>query len=213
MTLKKRLTLSVSVLFLAALAGCAGDPVLVDNQQSGDTAAKPLVIYSGRNENLVGPLIEQYRESTGQDVQVRYGETAEMASTILEEGANSPADVFYGQDAGALGALAKEGRLAKLPADILNRVDSRFRSDDDLWVGSSGRARVLVYNTDELSEADLPADIWGLTEEQFNDLVDRIRTQQGALELLAVANRDLYETSSLDVRIEVRALAEEGEPE
>lgn len=167
MTLKKRLTLSVSVLFLAALAGCAGDPVLVDNQQSGDTAAKPLVIYSGRNENLVGPLIEQYRESTGQDVQVRYGETAEMASTILEEGANSPADVFYGQDAGALGALAKEGRLAKLPADILNRVDSRFRSDDDLWVGSSGRARVLVYNTDELSEADLPADIWGLTEEQW----------------------------------------------
>jgi len=53
----------------------------------------------------------------------------------------------------------------------------------------------------------------GLTEEQFNDLVDRIRTQRGSLELLAVANRDLYETSSLDVRIEVRALPEEGEPE
>ena len=104
----------------------------------------PLVIYSGRNENLVGPLIEQFQTDTGIQVEVRYGGTSEMAATILEEGANSPADVFYGQDAGALGALSQAGRLAPLPAAVLDLVDGRFRSTQGDWIGASGRARVLV---------------------------------------------------------------------
>lgn len=160
------LALGVSILALTLLAGCAGNSAPVATYASGE-APQPLVVYSGRNENLVGPLIEQYRQATGQDVQVRYGDTAEMAATILEEGANSPADVYYGQDAGALGALAKEGRLAVLPDEILGLVQPSFRSQDGRWVGASGRARVLVYNSDVLGEADLPADIWGLTEEQW----------------------------------------------
>ncbi|HXW00486.1 MAG TPA: extracellular solute-binding protein [Anaerolineae bacterium] len=120
-----------------------------------------LTIYSGRGEELVGPLIDQFEQETGLNVEVRYGSTAEMAATILEEGANSPADVYYGQDAGALGALAKAGRLAPLPEDALSLVDPRFRSAEGLWVGTSGRARVVVYNTEKLSEADLPDDIFG----------------------------------------------------
>ena len=109
----------------------------------------------GRNENLVGPLIERFRNETGVDVQMRYGETAEMAATILEEGDNSPADVFFGQDAGALGALAQEGRLSTLPDDLLAQVDPRFRSKDGQWVGTSGRARVLVYNTEQVQNEEL----------------------------------------------------------
>jgi len=120
-----------------------------------------LTIYSGRGEELVGPLIDQFEQETGLNVEVRYGSTAEMAATILEEGANSPADIYYGQDAGALGALAQAGQLAPLPEDALNLVDPRFRSPEGLWVGTSGRARVVVYNTDKLSEADLPDDIFG----------------------------------------------------
>jgi iron(III) transport system substrate-binding protein len=116
-----------------------------------------LTIYSGRNENLVGPLIEQFKEQSGIDVQVRYGDTAEMAATILEEGDNSPADLFFAQDAGALGALAQEGRFVALPTTLTEQVEARFRSPENLWVGISGRARVLVYNTDLVSEADLPA--------------------------------------------------------
>lgn len=139
-------------------APAVADPVDADG---------PLVIYSGRNENLVGPLLEQFQTDTGIQVEVRYGGTSEMAATILEEGDNSPADVFYGQDAGALGALSQAGRLAPLPADVLELVDSRFRSTDGDWIGASGRARVLVYNTDLVSEADLPADVWGLTEARW----------------------------------------------
>ena len=126
-----------------------------------------LTIYSGRTESLVGPLLDRFEQETGLNVEVRYGDTAEMAATILEEGSNSPADVYYGQDAGALGALAKAGRLSALPEATLNRVEPRFRSPEGLWVGTSGRARTVVYNTNNLTEADLPDDIFGFCDPQW----------------------------------------------
>ena len=123
-----------------------------------------LVVYSGRSENLVGPLIEKFEAASGIDVEVRYGSTPEVAATLLEEGANSPADLFFAQDPGGLGAVANAGLLAPLPAEIVNAVKPEFRSPDGLWVGVSGRARVVVYNTDLLTEADLPADIADFTD-------------------------------------------------
>lgn len=123
-----------------------------------------LVIYSGRSENLVGPLLEQFEAETGVNTEVRYGDTAEMAATILEEGQNSPADVFFGQDAGALGALQSAGRFQPLPQDVLNLVDPRFRSEAGEWIGVSGRARVFVYNTETIAEEVLPPSIWDLTD-------------------------------------------------
>ena len=134
-------------------------------------AGGELVIYSGRSENLVAPLIEEFEKETGINVEVRYGGTAEMAATILEEGDNSPADVFFAQDAGSLGALAQAGRLEKLPDDILNKVDARYRSPNGEWVGASGRARVLVYNTDQLQESDLPDNVFGLTDPKWANQV------------------------------------------
>jgi iron(III) transport system substrate-binding protein len=127
-----------------------------------------LTIYSGRSESLVGPLIAQFEAESGLNVEVRYGDTAAMAATILEEGANSPADIYYGQDAGALGALAKAGRFTVLPANTLNLVESRFRSPQGYWVGTSGRARTVVYNPTTLSEADLPDDIFGFCAPEWN---------------------------------------------
>lgn len=126
-----------------------------------------LVIYSGRSQELVEPLFEQFEEESGIEVQVRYGDTAELAATILEEGENSPADLFFAQDPGALGALTDEGRLRPLPQETLDRVPEHFRSDDGVWVGTSGRARVVAYNTDELSESDLPDSIFGFTDPEW----------------------------------------------
>jgi iron(III) transport system substrate-binding protein len=99
---------------------------------------------------------------------VRYGDSAELAATILEEGQSSPADVFLSQDAGSLGAVAKEGLFAELDEDILDRVDPRFRSSEGQWVGVSGRARVAVYNTEVLSENDLPDSILDFTDERWS---------------------------------------------
>nr|WP_155707381.1 iron ABC transporter substrate-binding protein [Gloeocapsopsis dulcis] len=123
-----------------------------------------LVIYSGRNEELIGQLIEQFRQETGANVQVRYGDTAELAATILEEGNNSPADVYFAQDAGALGALQQEGRTAQLPENLLNQVNSRYRSPEGQWLGITGRVRTVDYNTNLVQPGELPQSIFGFTE-------------------------------------------------
>jgi iron(III) transport system substrate-binding protein len=149
-----------------------------------------LVVYSGRSENLVAPLIEQFEEATGVNVEVRYGGTAEMAATILEEGENSPADVFFAQDAGSLGALAEAGRLETLPEEILNKVDVRYRSPEGEWVGASGRARVLVYNTEQLQESDLPANVFELTDPKWADQVGWAPTN-GSFQSFVTAMRQL----------------------
>jgi iron(III) transport system substrate-binding protein len=176
--------LSVSVLVGAfAFAGCSTTATSpsISNEASTAPSAAPslaasaspeessavsgsLTIYSGRSEELVGPLIERFEAETGLDVSVDYAGTTDLAATILEEGDASPADVFFSQDAGALGAVAAEGRLASLPDATLGLVPDRFRADDGNWIGVSGRARVVIYDTRTLSETDLPTTIGGFTD-------------------------------------------------
>ncbi|WP_141326759.1 iron ABC transporter substrate-binding protein [Myxococcus sp. AB025B] len=130
-------------------------------------AAETLTVYSGRNEKLVGPLLKKFTEKTGIEVKVRYGETPQLAATLLEEGDKTPADVFFAQDAGALGALSNAGRLQALPKATLDKVDARFRSPTGQWVGVSGRARVVAYNTQKVKAADLPDSILGYTDAKW----------------------------------------------
>jgi iron(III) transport system substrate-binding protein len=158
-----RLRALVALLALLAAAACGnGDTTAAD----GGTGT--LTVYSGRSEELVGPLLRRFEEETGITVEARYGDTAEMAATILEEGGNSPADVFFGQDAGALGALSGAGRLQELPSELLEEVDGQYRSANDDWVGVSGRARVVVYNTGAVSEDELPDSIAGFTDPEWS---------------------------------------------
>ena len=132
---------------------------------TADADVVTLTIYSGRGEELVKPVIDQFSELTGINVQVRWGGTAELAATILEERDNTPADIFYAQDPGALGALQE--RFVQLPADILEQAEPQFHPPDGKWVGVSGRARTVVYNTERLSEADLPDSMWGFTDPKW----------------------------------------------
>lgn len=130
-----------------------------------------LVVYSGRNEELIGPLYEQFTADTGIEVSVRYADSAALAGQLLEEGDRTPADVFISQDAGALGALAKGGCLAELPNEVLDRVPEQYRSDDGNWVGLTGRARVIVYNPELVSAAELPDSIEDVIDERWNGQV------------------------------------------
>jgi iron(III) transport system substrate-binding protein len=155
----------------AVLGACSFSPSPSGSPTAGgsfDAEADALIVYSGRTEELVGPIIERFETESGIDVEVRYGDTAEMANTILTEGDNSPADVFFAQDAGALGALADGGRLAVLPDEVLGSVDDRFHSPDGEWVGISGRSRVVAYNTENVSEDELPDTIFGFTDPEWS---------------------------------------------
>jgi len=148
-------------------AGAEPDPVADPEAEPGEdfsAGTGDFTLYSGRNETLVGPLIEQYAEETGVTIDTRYGGTGELAATILEEGEDTPASLFFSQDAGALGLLADEERFETLPAELLDRVEERFRDSEGRWVGVTGRARVLAYNTDTVSEDELPESVRDLTD-------------------------------------------------
>ena len=139
-------------LFLAACGGSGGDE-------------GSLTVYSGRSETLVGPLIQRFEDSTGIDVSVKFAGTPQLAATLLEEGGNTPADVFFAQDPGGLSAVAE--LLEPLPAGVLEMVPQWAVSPTGVWVGVSGRARTVVYNTERLTPEDLPEDLTGFADPKW----------------------------------------------
>lgn len=142
-------------------ASCGGD--------DGDS----VTIYSGRNQELIQPILDEFSEETGIKVNVKYGDSADLALLIDEEAAaqKTKADVFLSQSPGSLGFLETDGRLAALPQSTLELVPETVRDENERWIGFSGRQRVLVYNTDLIDEADLPSSVFDLTQPEWNDKV------------------------------------------
>ena len=126
-----------------------------------------LTIYSGREQALVKPIMDRFAEETGIELNVRYASSTSLATALVEEGGNSPADVYWSQEPGTLGLVAARGLLARLPQATVGKVPSRFTTRSRRWVGTSGRSRVLVYNTNELQTGELPASVWGLTNAKW----------------------------------------------
>ena len=153
-----RLALVVSGVFLVGCVAVAADRP-VDRLPDGK-----FTLYSGRDEALVQPLIDLFEEQTGIQVEVRYGNTAELGALLLEEGEATPAQVFLSQDAGALGALSQAGLFDTLPSAITDAVPAEFTSTDGSWVGVTGRARVVVFDSDVLNPNDLPDRIGAYVE-------------------------------------------------
>jgi iron(III) transport system substrate-binding protein len=203
----KKKSLSLAALALApiiALSGCAA---------ASTDSAESITIYSGRSETLITELLDTFTQETGIEVNVRYGDSAELAAQILEEGSNVQADVFFSQDAGALGALAKEGVTKSLTADITDLVGASYKSKDSQWVGVSGRARVLVVNPNKVTKLptsyrDLMDPIWrgriGIapTNASFQAFITAVRVidgEQAAQDFLTAmkVNAVLFEKNGL----------------
>ncbi|MEO3780290.1 iron ABC transporter substrate-binding protein [Micromonospora sp. B11E3] len=156
--------LAATLAGLLSLTACGGGD---DGGDPGKPNDKRLTIYSGRSEALVKPVLEKFEKSSGIKVDVRYGTTAQMAAQLLEEGERSPADAFFAQDAGALGAVTKAGQLATLPQEVLDRVPAAYRASGGQWVGVSGRSRVLAYNTDQVTQDQLPTSVFEVTDPRW----------------------------------------------
>ena len=137
----------------------------------GTVHAETLTIYSGRSKSLVEPIIKQFEEKSGIQVEVSYGGTTQLAAALLTEGDKSPADLFWAQDAGALGAVSKKAMFEKLPESILTQVPSDFRDAEGFWVATSGRARVLAYAPERVKMQELPQSIFDLTQPMWKGRV------------------------------------------
>ena len=126
-------------------------------------------IYAAREEQLVGPIVTRFHEETGISVAVKYGGTAQVTATLLEEGGASTADLFWTRDPGGLGVLSN--RLKRLPADILERVPASARSADGRWVGITARVRALVYNPKRVDLGELPRSLRELADARWRGRV------------------------------------------
>ena len=139
-------------------------PMLILFMFIGTVHAETLIVYSGRSKSLVEPIIKQFEKETGIQVKVSYGNTTQLAATLLTEGDKSPAALFWAQDAGALGAVSKKAMFEKLPESILTKVPSNFRDAGGFWVATSGRARVLAYSPERVETVALPESVFDLTQ-------------------------------------------------
>ncbi|MGH8927078.1 MAG: extracellular solute-binding protein [Acidimicrobiia bacterium] len=157
---------AISVLFVLAIVACGDAGAGTTPEPESE---EPVVLYSGRTEELVAPLIDRFEIATGTEVDVRYGSSPEMAATLLTEGTNSPADLFYAQDPASLGSVAE--LMEPLPDSILSLVPDTYRDPSGMWTGITVRSRVLAFNPELVSEDELPTTYKHLVDPKWSGLV------------------------------------------
>jgi iron(III) transport system substrate-binding protein len=129
--------------------------------------SRTITLYNGQHEQTTAALVAAFEKQTGIKVNVRSGDEAELGNQILQEGANSPADVFYTENTPVLEDLREKGMLAPVAASTLAAVPTRYDSAQGAWVGVSARVSVLVYNTSLLKSSELPNAILALAEPKW----------------------------------------------
>ncbi|MFB6107329.1 MAG: extracellular solute-binding protein [Haloplanus sp.] len=151
-----------------------------------------LTVYLGGGEgglyrDLLALLSRIYPDFTPRP---REGGTAQLANTIIEEGENSPADVFWAVDAGSLGAVADAGMSATLSSSVVESVPKQFHPNDQ-WVGTAGRARSVPYNTNDFSADDVPESVMEFPDAGVLDGVMGWAPTYGAFQAFVTAMRVL----------------------
>jgi iron(III) transport system substrate-binding protein len=150
--MKKNLLAIIAMLFIGISF------YFILNRDSNDK----LVIYSGRSKALVDPIIERFQRESGITVEVKYGGTTQLAVALIEEGDKSPGDLFWAQDAGALGAIHRAALLQKLDENLTGNIPANFRNVGGYWVATSGRVRVLAYAPARVNVDNLPQSAFDL---------------------------------------------------
>lgn len=143
------------------MAGCSSS-----NEQA--TEVTELTIYSGRSEEFIAPFFDQWQAESGIKLNIRYGDSAELAAQILEEGKNSPADLFLSQDAGSLGAVAAADLFTTLPDGVATSIPETYIAAKRQWVGVTGRARVFAYSP---TLKTLPESVTDLTSPAYKGIL------------------------------------------
>src|SRR5207244_12950918 len=152
-----RMTVLVGVL-LASVAGLL--PALPAD------AADRLVIYSGRKEKAVKPVVEAFTKLTGIPVDLKVGKTSGLANEIRMEKSTPRGDLFISTEGGIMEILAKEGLFDPYQSPKTKAVPGDSKSTPGMWTGISGRARIILYNKNLVREKDVPRSVFDLTKPQ-----------------------------------------------
>ncbi|WP_455212777.1 ABC transporter substrate-binding protein [Kaarinaea lacus] len=111
-------------------------------------AADALVIFSGRSDKFVKPVLEAFTRETGIEVVLHAGKSTALLNKLQLEGERTSADIFFSNDAGTLQKGSDLGLFATIPSELTDTVPTNYRAKDNTWIGLSARARVLVVNTE-----------------------------------------------------------------
>ncbi len=115
-----------------------------------------LIVYSSRNEQLIQPVFERYREITGVTIEYATDKAGVLIERLKAEGENTRADLLLTVDAGTLGFAASQGLFQRINSPVVNEVvPAHLRDTDDLWTGLSLRARTIVYSKERVDPAQL----------------------------------------------------------
>ncbi len=156
--------LPAAFLGLATLAAPLSGPAVADE-------APTLTLYSAQHQQMVDMVTAAFTSQTGIKVRVHHGDAPEIASQIVQEGASSPADVFFTENSPELALLDEKGLLAKLDPATLSRIPARFSAANGDWIGVLARENVLAFNPSMIQENQLPASLMDLAKPEWKGKV------------------------------------------
>jgi iron(III) transport system substrate-binding protein len=141
----------------ALLAACGGS--------SG--SSKSITLYNGQHEQTTDSLVAGFEKATGIQVNVRNDDEDLLTDEIVNEGANSPADVIYSENTPSLAFLQDKGLLATVAPSTLAKTPSKYDSAQGKWVGVSARVSVLIYNPSLIHKDQLPTSVLQLANPRY----------------------------------------------
>jgi iron(III) transport system substrate-binding protein len=161
----------VATRFVAAGAASALTVALLASCGSDGPDEPYITVYNAQHEELLEEIAPKFTEETGINVELRHGSDLELANQIVQEGEASPADVFLTENSPAMSLVESNGLFAPLDPPTLAQVPSQFSASGGEWMGFVARSTVLVYNTDAVSEDELPSSIMELADPEWDGRV------------------------------------------
>lgn len=152
---------------LLGSGACLG--LLAGGQSLHAQSSASLTVYNGQHRQTTESLIAAFTKASGIKVTVRHGESAQLANQIMEEGARSPADIFYSEISPPMVALDEKALLAPLDASIWKEIPTDYVAPNKTWIGTSLRCRVIMYNKAMIKPADLPHSILDVANASWKD--------------------------------------------
>ncbi len=129
--------------------------------------ADSITIYNAQHEGLTKEWAQAFTEETGIVVTIRNGSDLEIGNQIVQEGANSPADVFLTENSPAMALVDGKGLFAPVDQATLDQVPAEYRPANGHWVGIAARSTVFAYDKNKLAAETLPKSMLDLAKPEW----------------------------------------------